>query len=100
MGKQGKYPYEDCRDLRHAWKRLDDVLLEGEVFFSRTVECIRCGTTRIDVYQVAAQGQKLMIRVGSHYHYPKDYSVRGRYNVEELRWRLLKPKKSRFKLIS
>lgn len=93
--KKAKYPYDECRDLRHAWKRLDDKVVVQGVMFTRTVECMRCGTRRIDTYQVAAQGKHLMYRVGSHYQYALGYQVKGGYNVEAMRWHLYHEKKPR-----
>lgn len=99
MPKPKSYPYNDCRDLRHAWKRLDDELMEDSTYFTRTVECIRCGTRRVDVYQVAAQGKHLMFRVGSHYIYAEGYQVKGGFDVAAMRWNHYHHKPKKFRIV-
>ena len=85
------YRYEDCRDLRHSWVRQSDEVLydEGNVaLFTRTVECARCETLRVDTYKVPMGGRHLLVRVGSRYRYANGYMVKGGYDVAEMRWRL------------
>jgi hypothetical protein len=86
------YAFADCRDLRHAWARVDDeVLLEtdGQIrLFQRTLACMRCDTKRRDTYQVNTHGPKVMTRLGAKYDYAFGYQVKGGLDVEALRWSL------------
>jgi hypothetical protein len=92
MKKQKPYPYEDGRDLRHAWQRQSDEVLysEGQQhLFTRTVICMRCETMRVDTYRVPSRGQHLMLRVGSKYRYAKDYQVTGGCDTNAMRYQML-----------
>jgi hypothetical protein len=88
-----RLPALECRDFRHAWRTAHVALeLNGGVV-TRRVECIRCGTTRID-YLVRRTGE-LSKR---SYGYAKGYRVvgQGRLAVADVRreWlnRVLKKK--------
>lgn len=81
----------DCRDLRHAWKRLNDNLDRDAKHkytdLTRTLVCVRCGTERRDAYRVTRVS---VTRLGSTYHYPVGYRVRGGLSAEEARLVLFK----------
>jgi len=76
-----------CRDLRHSWERSGDhVLIEqkGQVrHFSRTLECSRCETLRIDEYTMSSFS---LARVRSRYKYPEGYQVPGGLPTEKARF--------------
>jgi hypothetical protein len=81
----------ECRDMRHAWRRVgDNILVErkGKIrVFTRTLECPRCETLRIDTYRITAQSVE---RVHSRYAYPKGYHVKGGLKVGDARYLLFK----------
>lgn len=78
--------YLPCRDLRHSWESVgDNVLIEerGQVrHFSRTLECARCSTQRIDEYRMS---RVALARVRSRYSYPQGYQVKGGLKVADAR---------------
>jgi hypothetical protein len=97
------YQYEDCRDLRHAWMRMTDEVLYDEnhaALFTRSVACERCQTVRIDTYKVPKSGPHVLVRMGSRYHYAKDYVVKGGYDVAGMRWRLYQRATGKLRAIS
>lgn len=67
-----------CADMRHAWNPVgDNVLVQkhGRIrSFSRQLQCLRCATTRTDVYEVTRTSVN---RVTSKYKYPQGYHVKG-----------------------
>jgi hypothetical protein len=79
-----KENFLDCRDLRHAWKRkFDDLDKQGKYTdLTRTLVCVRCGTVRKDAYRVTKVS---VTRMGSTYHYPEGYRVKGGLSIEEAR---------------
>ena len=81
----------ECRDMRHAWRRAgDNALVErsGKTrVFTRTLECPRCETLRIDTYKITASNVE---RVHSRYAYPKGYHVKGGLKVGDARFLLFK----------
>lgn len=102
--KKPPYGYPDCRDLRHAWVREnDEVLIEtqGQVkLFTRSLVCIRCESVRVDTYRVATRGGHALHKIGSKYRYAPHYTVRGGFDVEELRWTLLAAKERNMQVVS
>lgn len=99
MKRAAGYRYPDCRDMRHGWVHADDTVLaqtQGEVkLFTRTLVCFRCETKRIDTYRVASRGGHAVIKVGVKYDYPRDYQVKGGFDVDRLRWDLFQRAKVR-----
>jgi hypothetical protein len=80
-----------CRDMRHAWRPVGDNVLvkkQGKVrTFSRVLECMRCETTRTDVYEITRTS---VVRVHTKYGYPRGYHVKGGLPVGEARFMLFK----------
>jgi hypothetical protein len=95
--KKGKKERDDhsvgyvCRDIRHAWDHLGDVVLIEQNkqvrHFARTLVCLRCSTRRIDEYKVSSYA---LGRVRTKYEYPEGYHVPGGISVEEVRIALFK----------
>lgn len=84
-----KENFLDCRDLRHAWKRVGDnaVTEKQKTMLTRRLVCVRCGAIRTDSYIVT---RVTVQRVGSTYHYPEGYRVKGGLSTEEARLMLFK----------
>lgn len=80
-----------CADLRHAWRSVGDtVLLEkkGQVkVFSRTLECPRCETCRVDTYQMVGHS---VLHVGTRYQYPRWYHIKGGLKLDQARYLIFK----------
>lgn len=74
----GKMPvsFLDCRDMRHAWKRLDGYHPFGESdqkkYVARKLVCTRCGCERTDVINV-----QTFDRISTSYHYPTGYQIKN-----------------------
>lgn len=79
----------ECRDLRHSWEPVGDVILIEEMgqvrHFSRTLECSRCDTLRVDEYKISNFS---LARVRSHYQYPEGYTIRGGIKIADVRFRM------------
>ena len=78
-----------CADMRHAWEPVGDTVLverQGQVrVFTRTLQCLRCETQRVDTYRIAGHA---VFRVMARYRYPEGYRVPGGLKIEDVRWAL------------
>lgn len=85
-----------CRDIAHAWEYDGDVVVErdsgGIKVFHRNVICLRCGTTRTDVFHVT---ERHVVSDKRKYKYAKGYQVKGGLNKQEARYLLLFPRVSK-----
>lgn len=81
----------ECRDMRHGWRNVGDAILvekKGAVkVFSRTLECFRCQTIRVDTYQLIGHRVE---KVHTKYGYTQGYQIKGGIDLAEVRWRLFK----------
>jgi hypothetical protein len=84
----------ECRDMRHAWMQVKDVVLtekKGIVrIFTRTLRCLRCETERVDTYEVVSRSSNPSVAqrvdlLHTKYKYPDGYQVKGRVNVSTVR---------------
>jgi len=68
--------YLQCRDFSHAWKWVTDFtpyrVDRKIVAMTRTIVCMRCGSTREDEYEVPS-----MIKIKSRYTYSEGYRLIG-----------------------
>lgn len=90
FAKQLPVSYLHCRDLLHAWKPALFVKVASKPPFSiavdydqileRTIECARCGTTRIDFFARRNAGD-FFHKIRVRYHYPQQYRYKA---VDEL----------------
>lgn len=83
----------ECRDLNHAWSYEGDLITDrdsgGIREFHRQVVCMRCGTTRTDIFHVT---DRLVFTDKRRYKYAKGYQVKGGLNKQEARFLLLFPR--------
>lgn len=66
--------YFDCRDLRHAWKKLGAFTMHNKIMSGqiiRTSQCIRCGTEKWDLWS-----RDGTVRYHSWYDYPEGYLIK------------------------
>jgi len=81
----------ECRDMRHAWFAVKDVILtekRGVVrIFTRTLRCTRCETERADTYEVVGSRVEML---HTKYKYPDGYQIKGRVSVSTVRSQLWK----------
>lgn len=69
--------YLACRDLRHQWMVEDDFHVTSQakdrnVYVARSVVCERCGTVRVERYQLTRDGLELTSR---YYNYVEGYQL-------------------------
>lgn len=76
-----------CRDMRHRWDPIGDVVLieeRGQVrHFKRRLGCDRCGTVRNDEYKIS---NVALSRVRSYYEYPDGYRIPGGIKIADARF--------------
>jgi hypothetical protein len=79
------YPdtFLDCRDLRHAWKRLGSYHAYGEIV--RVLICARCDCTARDYW--SPSGIRLRSR---SYDYPDGYRLSDGSTVQDIRAQVLR----------
>ena len=80
----------ECRDLGHAWETSAPLERTDEGRYQRQVTCIRCGTTRVDRFNL---GHQVVEFSGRTYRYAKDYVVKGGLPRAEARALLFFPRK-------
>jgi hypothetical protein len=83
--------YLQCRDFGHAWRWITDFVpfkSEGKVVaMTRTLECLRCGSTRYDEYSVPS-----MTKIRTLYAYSEGYRLvghKGHVPISEVRMEII-----------